>query len=237
MNQTRPPHAHAGQARQAGQAGQAGPEVDGSRGLLVAPGAADAISYVVTDLELDGPTPGVNSMRSLASVAVTVDNAARPAPVARTLGEFSCNLQPLPGTQPHPDTAAWFATVPEVWEAATIDPVTPSEAITAWLAWVASLPAPRVFASAPPSLDGLWVDTYLRRFTDQTLFPGPHQRDQMFTGPGMCLTTGAAVALRRQVATITSDTLPPDWLGNFPHSHVALEDARGYAHLLAHLLT
>ena len=35
--------------------------------------AADPWTYVVTDVELDGPWPGINSMRSFASVAVTAD--------------------------------------------------------------------------------------------------------------------------------------------------------------------
>ncbi|MFH9352772.1 hypothetical protein [Kitasatospora sp. NPDC017646] len=37
-------------------------------------------NYVVTDIEVDGPWPGANSMRSFASVATTMDG--------RTFGEF-----------------------------------------------------------------------------------------------------------------------------------------------------
>ena len=34
---------------------------------------ADPWTYVVTDVELDGPWPGINSMRSFASVAISAD--------------------------------------------------------------------------------------------------------------------------------------------------------------------
>ena len=30
-------------------------------------------------------------------------------------------------------------------------------------------------------------------------------------------------------------TIPPEWLGNHPHTHRAIDDARGYASLLARL--
>ena len=29
---------------------------------------------------------------------------------------------------------------------------------------------------------------------------------------------------------------PAEWFGNVPHSHRAIDDAKGYAHLLLHLL-
>ncbi len=35
--------------------------------------SVDEWTYVVTDVELDGPWPGVNSMRSFASVAISLD--------------------------------------------------------------------------------------------------------------------------------------------------------------------
>jgi hypothetical protein len=46
-------------------------------------------TYVSTDIESDGPIPGVNSMLSFASVALDGDG--------RELATFSANLEPLPG--------------------------------------------------------------------------------------------------------------------------------------------
>ena len=54
----------------------------------------------MTDVELDGPWPGINSMRSFASVAVTADGVEH--------GRFEAVLEPLPGTAPDAATTAWF---------------------------------------------------------------------------------------------------------------------------------
>jgi hypothetical protein len=109
--------------------------------------------YVVTDIEVDGPWPGANSMRSFASVAVTAN--------AEECGTFEAVLEPLPGAAPNPNAYAWFQTEPEAWAAATTDP--------------------------------------------------------------------------RPVPEVMAQTLPPDWLGHIEHTHRAIEDARGYAHLLGEL--
>src|SRR5947209_4517029 len=70
--------------------------------------------YVVTDIEVDGPWYGANSMRSFASVARTDDG--------RELGTFEAVLEPLPGAVPNPHTLVWFQTEPAAWAAATVDP-------------------------------------------------------------------------------------------------------------------
>jgi hypothetical protein len=43
---------------------------------------------------------------------------------------------------------------------------------------------------------------------------------------------GAAAVTGRPVAEVSSQTLPPEWLGDIPHTHRAIDDARGYAQLL-----
>ena len=48
--------------------------------------------YVVTDIETDGPWPGPNSMRSFASVAVSLDGVEH--------GRFEAVLEELPGAAP-----------------------------------------------------------------------------------------------------------------------------------------
>lgn len=71
--------------------------------------ARDPWTYVVTDIETDGPWPGPNSMRAFASVAATAEGIE--------LSRFEAVLEPLPGAAPNPDTYAWFQTVPEAWAA------------------------------------------------------------------------------------------------------------------------
>jgi hypothetical protein len=180
--------------------------------------------YVVTDIEVDGPWPGPNSMRSFASVAVTA--------FGEELGTFEAVLEPLPGATPHPDTYAWFQTQPEAWAAATTAPRPVDQVMNQFVQWVRELPGPRMFAASPIAFDGCWIDYYLRRFTRYGLAQGPYEQDVLFNAPGLCLRSYAAAITSRPVAEISPQTLPAEWLGNIEHTHSAIDDARGYAHLL-----
>lgn len=180
--------------------------------------------YVVTDIEVDGPWPGPNSMRSFASVAVDA--------VGHEVGIFEAVLEPLPGAAPNPDTYAWFQSHPEAWAAATTGP-RPVQAVMAdYATWVRELPGPRMFAASPIAFDGGWIDYYLRRFTRYGLVQGPYETERLFDGPGLCLRSYAAAVTGRPVAQVSPDSLPSEWLGGIEHTHCALDDARGYAHLL-----
>lgn len=184
----------------------------------------DEWTYVVTDIEVDGPWPGPNSMRSFASVAVTGGGVEQ--------GVFEAVLEPLPGAAPNPDTYAWFQTQPEAWAAATTNPCPIDEVMSRFVAWVRDLPGPRMFAASPIAFDGGWIDYYLRRFTRYGLVQGPYEADSLFDGPGLCLRSYAAAITGRPVADVSPQTLPPEWFGNIAHTHRAIDDARGYAHLL-----
>ncbi|MFB7911074.1 hypothetical protein ACFC1T_32025 [Kitasatospora sp. NPDC056076] len=185
-------------------------------------------TYVVTDIEVDGPWAGANSMRSFASVATTTDG--------RTFGEFEAVLEPLPGAAPNPRTKEWFDSEPGTWEAATADPQPVAQVMAGYVEWVRSLPGPRAFAAAPVSFDGTWIDYYLRRFTPYGLHQGPYEEDRLFHGPALCLRTYTAALTGRPPADLASPKLPPHWLGDVPHTHKAIDDVRGFAHLL-HFLT
>ena len=187
-------------------------------------GVPDEWTYVVTDIEVDGPWPGPNSMRSFASVAVMAGGVER--------GVFEAVLEPLPGASPNPDTYAWFQTQPAAWAAATTDPSPIADVMARFIAWVQDLPRPRMFAASPIAFDGNWIDYYLRRFTRYALVHGPYEADVLFDGPGLCLRSYAAAVTGRPVADVSPRTLPPEWFGDIEHTHRAIDDARGYAHLL-----
>lgn len=88
-------------------------------------------------------------------------------------------------------------------------------------------------AAFPIAFDGGWMDFYLRRFTRYGLVQGPYEKDVLFEGrPGLCLRSYAAALTGRPVAEVTPQSLPPEWFGGFGHTHRAIDDARGYAHLL-----
>ena len=61
---------------------------------------------------------------------------------------------------------------------------------------------------------------------------GGVEKDVLFDGPGLCLRSYAAAVTGRPVAEVSPANLPPAWLGDIPHTHRAIDDARGYAHLL-----
>jgi hypothetical protein len=105
----------------------------------------DPWTYVVTDVELDGPWPGVNSMRSFASIAVSANGTE--------FGRFDAVLEPLPGTAPDAKTLARFETQPGAWNAATSDPEPVPDVMARYVDWLKGLPWPRMFAAFPLALD------------------------------------------------------------------------------------
>jgi len=184
--------------------------------------------YFVTDIECDGPDSARHSMLSFATVVVREDG--------EMCGEFEAVLRPRPDRAPDPATMKWWAGQPEAWKAATLDPVDPAGAMTRFADWVESYPGIRSFAARPVAFDGIWIDRYLRDFAGSYLLDIPYWGRAIFTaspldiGAYMCGILG-------QTRMQTIDTvLPSDWMGHHPHTHRAIDDARGYAALLATLL-
>lgn len=187
----------------------------------------DEWTYVVTDIEVDGPWPGPNSMRSFASVAVSVDGTEH--------GRFEAVLEELPGAAPNARTFEWFQSVPEAWEAATTAPEPVAAVMSRYVDWVKGLPGQRMFAASPIAFDGGWIDYYLRRFTRYGLVQGPYEEDSIFDGPGLCIRSFAAAVTGRPVAEVSPTSLPSEWFGDVEHTHKAIDDALGYANLLVEL--
>jgi len=185
--------------------------------------------YIVTDIEADGPTPGKNSMLSFASVAVSADGVVH--------GEFEAVLAPLPGAAPDPDVHAWFQTQPQAWAAATRDPQPPAAVMAAFERWVRGFDQGRIFAAMPLAFDGMWIDHYLRRFTPRGLVEGLYVENRLFDDAGLCLRSFAAARLGWPLWDCKPANFPPHWLGDHAHTHRAIDDARGYAHLLGVLMS
>jgi DNA polymerase III epsilon subunit-like protein len=184
--------------------------------------------YIVVDIEADGGTPGVHSMLAFAAVAMRDDGVA--------LGEFEAVLQRLDGATQDPRTMAWWATQPEALAAATRNPRPPEEVMPAFVAWVKQFPAPPVFVSHPLNFDALWMHYYLRRYTPHGVTEGMHEAERLFSHIGLCLRSFGAALLGLPPIAVEAGAYPADWLGHHPHTHRAIDDARGYASLLARLL-
>ena len=72
---------------------------------------APVTTFVVTDIEADGPTPLHNSMLSFASVAIEVDGTRH--------GSFEAQLLQRPDRPTNEQTMEWWQTQPEAWAATT----------------------------------------------------------------------------------------------------------------------
>jgi hypothetical protein len=65
---------------------------------------------------------------------------------------------------------------------------------------------------------------------------GPYEADRLFDSAGLCLKAYAAALTGREPWACTPQVLPPEWFGGHAHTHRAIDDARGYACLLAALM-
>src|SRR5437588_1300653 len=84
--------------------------------------------YVSTDVETDGPIPGVYSMLSIGSAAYLPDKTF--------LGGFTANLETLPGAAQHPETMRWWQGQPDAWAASRQDVRPPEGGRRGDLAWL-----------------------------------------------------------------------------------------------------
>lgn len=185
--------------------------------------------YFVTDVETDGPEPDENSMLSFATVAVTSEG--------ELVGEFECNLVPRDDRIQNEKTMAWWRTEPEAWAATQENQELPEKAMNRFIRWVEGFSTPRIFAARPLMFDGMWIDYYLRAYTDTRPFEGPTPARLVFSGAGLDIMSYAnGIFGSSRYHSPQYSELPENWLGNHTHSHRALDDARGYGAMLARLL-
>ncbi len=184
-------------------------------------------TFVVVDIEADGHSPLANSMLSFAAVALDM--------AGNRHGEFEAVLAPRPDRQPDPNTMAWWQTQPEAYAHATENPEPADVVMPRFADWVDSLPGPRVFAAAPIIFDGLWMDHYLDTFAGTRALGGPYKTRQIFRGGGVCLYTMAGALRGADYLKWGMQRVPAEWYGHVPHSHRAIDDARGFANVLVKL--
>jgi hypothetical protein len=174
--------------------------------------------YVSTDVETDGPIPGVYSMLSIGSAAYLPDKTM--------LGGFTVNLETLPGAAQHPETMKWWEGQPEAWAACRKDVQPPEEAMRAYLAWLKSLPGEPVFVAYPAAFDFMYVCWYLNRFAGENPF-GWHALD---------IKTFAMALMGRDFLDTVKRNMPRHWFDDLPYTHKALDDAVSQGALFCNML-
>ncbi|MET3927324.1 ASCH domain-containing protein [Devosia sp. 2618] len=183
--------------------------------------------FIVTDIESDGPTPLHNSMLSFASVAIEADGTHH--------GTFEAQLLQRPDRTTNEQTMAWWATQPDAWAATTANAEAPSVVMPRFADWVENLPGPKVFVAAPMVFDGLWMDHYLDEFAGTRVLSGPFKQRQIFRGGGICLYTMACTLRGAPYLDWGMSKLPAEFYGHIAHTHLAIDDANGFANVLVEL--
>lgn len=174
--------------------------------------------YVSTDVEADGPIPGPHSMLSFASAAFLADKTP--------VGTFEANLVTLPEAQGDPQTMAWWATQPEAWAACRANTREPHNVMPEYVAWLKHLPGKPVFVGYPAAYDFLFVYWYLIRFAGES----------PFSHSALDIKTYAMAVLGIDYRESTKRNMPKAWFDDLPHTHVALDDARGQGSLFCNML-
>lgn len=174
--------------------------------------------YISTDVETDGPIPGPNSMLSFGSAAYTADK--------RLIGTFSANLETLPDASADPGTAAWWLTQPEAWVACRSNLESPQAAMTRYVTWIKSLPGKPIFVAFPAGFDFLFVYWYLIRYAGES----------PFGFSALDMKSFAMAVLKSDFKKSTKKNMPKTWFDDFPHTHIALDDAIEQGALFCNML-
>ena len=174
--------------------------------------------YVSTDVEADGPIPGVNSMLSFGSAAYLPDKTL--------VATFSANLETLPGATPNSATMEWWGGHPEAWAACRTELRAPEQAMKEYVSWLNGLPGDPVFVGYPAVYDFMFVYWYLIRFTGVS----PFQHS------ALDIKTYAMAMLKTDYRKSTKKRMPKRWFDSLPHTHRALDDALGQGALFCNML-
>lgn len=191
--------------------------VEISRSAYCITGSMDEI-YVSTDVEADGPVPGINSMLSFASAAFLPDKTL--------LRTFSANLETLGGASPDPATMAWWETQPLAWEACRKNPQPPVLVMPQYVSWLKGLPGIPVFVGYPAAFDFMFITYYLYRFAGES----------PFSYFALDIKTYAMALLKRDFYEVDKASMPKHWFDDLPYTHVALDDAVSQGALFCNML-
>lgn len=174
--------------------------------------------YVSTDIETDGPIPGINSMLSFGSAAYQADKTL--------VSTFTANLELLPGSVQDPHTMEWWKTQPDAWNACRENLQQPESAMKQYVIWLKGLKARPIFVGYPAGFDFTFVYWYLLRFAGES----------PFSFSALDVKTYAMALLKNEYRRSTKGNMPKHWFDNLPHTHIALDDAIEQGALFCNML-
>lgn len=162
---------------------------------------------VSTDIETDGPIPGIYSMLSLGSAAYTKNK--------ELLSTFEGNFNLLPEAISDPDTMKWWGTQPEAWAEHRKNIQEPVLIMKNYVKWLKELPGKPVFVAYPAGFDFLFVYWYLIKFAGES----------PFSFSALDIKSYASAVLKCDYRDATKRNMPKSWFDDLPHTHKALDDA------------
>lgn len=174
--------------------------------------------YVSTDVETNGPIPGIYSMLSMGSAAFSPDK--------KLLSTFSANFELLPDAEADPDTMEWWKTQPEAWKAHRENIEQPEIIMPKYVKWLKELPGKPIFVGYPAGFDFLFVYWYLIKFA----------KESPFSFSALDIKSYAAAVLGSNYKDAVKRNMPKEWFDNAPHNHKALDDAIGQGLLFCNML-
>lgn len=175
--------------------------------------------YASTDVEANGPIPGVYSMLSFGTCLFDSSGTE--------LGSFYSNLELLPDAAEHPETADFWKEHQTAYNMTRHGLEQPSEVMHKYVEWLDQFDAPKVFVAYPVGFDFTFVYWYLHKFVG--ISPFYHSAVDI-RSYGMAL-------MGSYFMRSTKKFFPNYWKpANAPHTHNALLDAREQGLLFCNML-
>ena len=165
----------------------------------------------MTDVEADGKCPGLSSMLSFATAAFDINK--------KLIGTFEANLELLPEAKPDEETMKfWNANDvnKRAYQICRINPQDPTVALTRYVDWLKTLPGTPIFVGYPAVYDFKWIDYYTVRFLGDNPFGFSRAID---------VKSFAWAILGKSFQSCSKRNMPKEWFDEFPHTHVAIDDA------------
>lgn len=167
-------------------------------------------------------------MLNLAAVAMDKAGVIR--------GEFCQNLELLPESVPDLATMDWWYSQPDIWTRIRENTVAAQAAMIDFVSFVQGFEGDKILVGHPLAFDGIWIDYYLRRFTEYRVFKGPYRGGRLFRGAGLDLPSLVMGATGHDLLRCRYGQYPEPLEPETPHTHHGLDDARGHAELLGKVL-
>ncbi len=167
--------------------------------------------FISADIEADGRVPGINSMLSLGSVALRVNESGY-----EEIATFEANLLELPGAVRDPEVMAWWQKFPEAWDRCRTGARPAADVMHDYLAWIKGLPDRAGLVAYPGAFDFMFIYWYLYALTGQ----------RPFNASALCVKSYAMGMLgEASWLDFERKRIPEKYLSSHPHDHTPLNDS------------